>query len=145
MYQNDSNSLTIDNYSGVTNIIYAHGGDGTSYAAGDTVIKHAEAGSVVNMFTSNQGVTDISAALNALAGKLTYSNYVNGESNLTGYVKIADGLTASSAALETGDISFNKEDGKGSYVAKPEVPTVKEYTNTLTGFNLIDKASRSAL
>ncbi|WP_293692300.1 hypothetical protein, partial [uncultured Phascolarctobacterium sp.] len=76
------------------------------------------------------------------AGKLTYSNYVNGESNLTGYVKIADGLTASSAALKSGDISFNKEDGKGSYSAgavKPEVPAVKEYTQTITGFDLVDK------
>ena len=148
IFQKDSNSLTISNYSGNTNIFYAHTGNGEAaenYAAGDTVIKGAAAGSVVSMITDNTGVAmdnkdSVANVLNALAGKLTYSNYVNGERNLTGYVKIADGLTASSAALKTGDISFNKEDGKGSYVAKPEVPTVKEYTNTLTGFNLIDKA-----
>ena len=148
IFQKDSGSLTIDKYSGNTNIFYAHTGNGEAaenYAAGNTVIKGAAAGSVVSMITDNTGVAmdnkdSVANVLNALAGKLTYSNYVNGESNLTGYVKIADGLTASSAALKTGDISFNKEDGKGSYVAKPEVPTVKEYTNTLTGFNLIDKA-----
>ena len=148
IFQKDSGSLTIDKYSGNTNIFYAHTGNGeaaSNYAAGDTVIKHAEKDSVVSLITDNTGVAmdnkdSVANVLNALAGKLTYSNYVNGENNLTGYVKIADGLTASSAALKTGDISFNKEDGKGSYVAKPEVPTVKEYTNTLTGFNLIDKA-----
>ena len=151
IFQKDSGSLTIDKYSGNTNIFYAHTGNGEAaenYAAGNTVIKGAAAGSVVSMITDNTGVAmdnkdSVANVLNALAGKLTYSNYVNGENNLTGYVKIADGLTASSAALKTGDISFNKEDGKGSYnvgAVKPEVPTVKEYTNTLTGFNLIDKA-----
>ena len=151
IFQKDSGSLTIDKYSGNTNIFYAHTGNGEAaenYAAGNTVIKGAAKGSVVSMITDNTGVAmdnkdSVANVLNALAGKLTYSNYVNGENNLTGYVKIADGLTASSAALKTGDISFNKEDGKGSYNAgavNPEVPTVKEYTNTLTGFNLIDKA-----
>ena len=151
IFQKDSGSLTIDKYSGNTNIFYAHTGNGEAaenYAAGNTVIKGAAAGSVVSMITDNTGVAmdnkdSVANVLNALAGKLTYSNYVNGENNLTGYVKIADGLTASSAAVKTGDISFNKEDGKGSYNAgavKPEVPTVKEYTNTLTGFDMIDEA-----
>ena len=151
IFQKDSGSLTIDKYSGNTNIFYAHTGNGEAaenYAAGDTVIKGAAAGSVVSMITDNTGVAmdnkdSVANVLNALAGKLTYSNYVNGENNLTGYVKIADGLTASSAALKTGDISFNKEDGKGSYnvgAVKPEAPTVKEYTTTLTGFDLIDEA-----
>ena len=151
IFQKDSNSLTISNYSGNTNIFYAHTGNGEAaenYAAGDTVIKGAAAGSVVSMITDNTGVAmdnkdSVASVLNALAGKLTYSNYVNGENNLTGYVKIADGLTASSAALKTGDISFNKEDGKGSYNAgavNPEVPTVKEYTKTLTGMDFADEA-----
>ena len=151
IFQKDSNSLTISNYSGNTNIFYAHTGNGEAaenYAAGDTIIKGAAAGSVVSMITDNTGVAmdnkdSVANVLNALAGKLTYSNYVNGENNLTGYVKIADGLTASSAALKTGDISFNKEDGKGSYNAgavKPEVPTVKEYTDTLTGMDFADEA-----
>ena len=147
IYQNDSNSLTINNYSGVSNIIYAHGGDGTSYAAGDTVIKHAEAGSVVNMITSNQGVTDISAALNALAGKLTYLNYAtaNGsERNLNGYVKLAGGLTSDSVTMVTGDIRFSEETGKGSgtdnikFADEPDNQTAKTFNSTLTGERLKD-------
>ena len=142
IFQNDSNNLTIDNYSGNTNIFYAHSGNGEAaenYAAGDTVIKGAAAGSVVSMITDNTGVAmdnkdSVANVLNALAGKLTYSNYVNGENNLTGYVKIADGLTASSAALKSGDITFSKEDGKGSYPTEtPVVPPKTEFTTALTG------------
>ena len=143
IFQNDSNNLTIDNYSGNTNIFYAHTGNGEAtenYAAGDTVIKCAAAGSVVSMITDNTGVAmdnkdSVNNVLNALAGKLTYSNFVTGEKNLTGYVKIADGLTASSAALKTGDITFNKEDGKGTYVkpAAPVIPPKTEFTTVLTG------------
>ena len=147
IYQKDSNNLTIDNYSGVTNIIYAHGGDGTGYAAGDTVIKHAEAGSVVNMITSNQGVTDIGAALNALAGKLTYLNYAtaNGsERNLNGYVKLAGGLTSDSVTMVTGDIRFSEETGKGSgidnikFADEPDNQIAKTFNSTLTGEKLKD-------
>ena len=120
--QKDSKNLTVDNYSGNTNIYYAHSGNGEAadnYAAGYTIIKHAAEGSVVSMITDNSGIAmdneySVANVLNALAGKLTYSNYVNGENNLTGYVKIADGLTASSKAMQTGDISFSSKDGKGS-------------------------------
>ena len=146
IFQKDSGNLTIDNYSGNTNIFYAHTGNGEAaenYAAGNTVIKSAAAGSVVSLITDNTGIdtnSDASVAnvLNALAGKLTYSNFASGEKNLTGSVKITDGLTASSKELKSGDITF-KEDGKGSYVAKPAAPVVKEYTKTLTGFDGIDK------
>ena len=122
IFQKDSKNLTVDNYSGNTNIFYAHTGNGeaaSDYAAGDTVIKHAAEGSVVSLITDNSGIAmdneySIANVLNTLAGKLTYSNFVNGENNLTGYVKIADGLTASSKAMQTGDISFSSKDGKGS-------------------------------
>ena len=122
IFQKDSKNLTVDNYSGNTNIFYAHTGNGEAaadYKAGDTVIKHAAAGSVVSLITDNSGIAmdneySVANVLNALAGKLTYSNYVTGEKNLTGYVKIADGLTASSKAMQTGDISFSSKDGKGS-------------------------------
>ena len=137
IFQKDSRNLTIDNYSGNTNIFYAHEGNGEAaenYKAGDTVIKGAAAGSVVSMITDNTGIAmdnadSVTNVLNALAGKLTYSNYVNGENNLTGYVKIADGLTASSAALKTGGIAFNKEDGKGSYKKLPKTA----FTTAITG------------
>ena len=151
IFQKDSKNLTVDNYSGNTNIYYAHSGNGEAtdnYAAGDTVIKHAAEGSVVSMITDNSGIAmdneySIANVLNALAGKLTYSNYVTGEKNLTGYVKIADGLTASSKAMQTGDISFSSEDGKGSLkdgtitpgITYPETqtPESSKLNNAITG------------
>ena len=140
IFQNDSNKLTIDNYSGNTNIYYAHTGNGEAagdYAAGNTIIKSAEKNSSVSLITDNKGVAmdnadSVANVLNALAGKLIYSNYTKDENNLTGYVKIADGLTASSAAMKTGDITFNKEDGKGTYVKK-EVVEKFDFTTALTG------------
>ena len=140
IFQKDANNLAIDNYSGNTNIYYAHTGNGEAadnYAAGDTVIKHAAEGSVVSMITDNTGVAmdneySVANVLNTLAGKLTYSNFTKDENNLTGYVKIADGLTASSKAKKTGDITFNKENGKGTYVKK-EVVEKSEFTTALTG------------
>ena len=141
IFQRDGRNLTIDNYSGYTNIFYAHTGNGeaaSDYAAGDTVIKSAAEGSVVSMITDNTGISmdsedSVANVLNALAGKLTYSNFVTGEKNLTGFVKIADGLTASSAALKTENITFNSENGKGGYV-KPEKPVQTEFTTQLQGF-----------
>ena len=139
IFQKDENDLTIDNYSGNTNIFYAHTGNGEAaddYAAGDTIIRSAAEGSVVSMITDNTGISmdnkdSVNNVLNALAGKLTYSNFVTGEKNLTGYVKVADGLTASSKALETGDISFSKEDGKGYYNNVPKQKT--QFTTAITG------------
>ena len=92
------------------------------------------------MITDNSGIAmdnqaSVNNVLNTLAGKLTYSNFVNGEKNLTGFVKIADGLTASSAALKTGDITFNEE-GKGTFVSAPVIPdhqVTTSFTTTLTG------------
>ena len=151
IFQKDSKNLTVDNYSGNTNIFYAHTGNGeaaSDYAAGDTVIKHAAEGSVVSMITDNSGIAmdneySIANVLTALAGKLTYSNYVTGEKNLTGYVKIADGLTASSKAMQTGDISFSSKDGKGSLkdgsitpgITYPETqtPESSKLNNAITG------------
>ena len=122
IFQKDANSLTIDNYSGNTNIYYAHTGNGEAaddYAAGDTIIRSAAEGSVVSLITDNSGINmdneySVTDVLNTLAGKLTYSNFTKGEKNLAGYVKIADGLTASSAAMQTGNIAFDTESGKGS-------------------------------
>ena len=151
IFQNDTKKITIENYSGNTNIYYAHTGNGEAaadYKAGDTIIKNAAEGSVVSMITDNSGIAmdneySIANVLNALAGKLTYSNFVNGENNLTGYVKIADGLTASSKAMQTGDISFSSKDGKGSLkdgsitpgITYPETqtPESSKLNNAITG------------
>ena len=154
IFQKDSKALTIDNYSGYTNIYYAHEGNGEAaenYKAGDTIIKKAAAGSQVSLITDNTGIAmdneySIANVLNALAGKLTYSAYVKDEKNLTGFVKIADGLTASSKALQTGNIAFSDKDGKGSLaegtvtpgVTYPEEQVKDTYTQTITGITKDD-------
>ena len=149
IFQNDSKTLTIDNYSGYTNIYYAHEGNGEAaenYKAGDTIIQKAAEGSVVSLITDNTGIAmdneySVANVLNALAGKLTYSNFTKDENNLTGYVKIADGLTASSQTLQTGNIAFSETDGKGSYkdgtmkpgITYPEEQMKDSYTQAITG------------
>lgn len=133
IFQNDTKKITIDNYSGYANIYYVHEGNGEAaenYKAGDTIIKKAGAGSQVSLITDNTGIAmdneySIANVLNALAGKLTYSAYATGEKNLTGFVKIADGLTASSKALQTGNIAFSDKDGKGSLAEGTVTPGVK--------------------
>ncbi|MGM9582489.1 MAG: autotransporter domain-containing protein, partial [Phascolarctobacterium sp.] len=137
IYQKDSNPLTIDNYSGVTNIYYAHANEGTEaddYTAGDTIIKHAEAGSVVNLITNGSAQTEeasLGQILSALAGKLTYANYAT-EQNLTGTVTLAAGLTSDSVVWALSNIVFG-ENGKGTIaensIVVPE-PPAEQGTNT---------------
>ena len=124
IFQNDRNPLTIGNYRGVTNIFYAHTGDGTArenYAAGDTIVNHAAKGSSIYMLTDNSNITvenraQVNKVLNALAGKLVYTGYINkNEDNLQGMVGIAEGLTSSSAVKVVKGITFSEEDGRGSY------------------------------
>lgn len=154
IFQNDTKKITIDNYSGNTNIFYAHTGNGEAaddYAAGDTIIKSAAAGSQISLITGNNEVAmdneySVANVLNALAGKLTYSAYATGERNLTGFVKIADGLTVSSVAMQTGNIAFSDKDGKGSLaegtvtpgVTYPEEQVKDTYTQAITGITKDD-------
>ena len=154
IFQNDTKKITIDNYSGYANIYYAHEGHGEAaenYKAGDTIIKKAAAGSQISLITDNTGIAmdneySVANVLNALAGKLTYSAYATGEKHLTGFVKIADGLTASSKALQTGNIAFSDKDGKGSLaegtvtpgVTYPEEQVKDSYTQAITGITKDD-------
>lgn len=154
IFQNDTKKITIDNYSGYANIYYAHEGNGEAaenYKAGDTIITTAAAGSQISLITDNAGIAmdneySVANVLNALAGKLTYSAYAKGEKNLTGFVKIADGLTASSKSLQTGNIAFSDKDGKGSLaegtvtpgVTYPEEQVKDTYTQAITGITKDD-------
>lgn len=154
IFQNDTKKITIDNYSGYANIYYAHEGNGEAaenYKAGDTIITKAAAGSQISLITDNTNVAmdneySVANVLNALAGKLTYSAYAKGEKHLTGYVKIADGLTASSKALQTGNIAFSDKDGKGNLaegtvtpgVTYPEEQVKDSYTQAITGITKDD-------
>ena len=104
-------------------LIYAHDKTNpTKVLGGGTFIAAADAGSTVDMITDNAGLdtnskkaadkNKVSEALNALAGKLQYTGYQNGERNLKGKLRIAEGLTSSSAALKTETLSF-KGNGQG--------------------------------
>ena len=120
--QKDHRKIQIDDFRGSAKLIYAHQNDGTKkedYTAGDFVIGKAAENSFLTVMTDNSGLDmgnkdKVTQALNALAGKIYYSNYVNDERNLKGKVVIAEGLTAASAELGFGNITFTSENGQGT-------------------------------
>lgn len=118
----NADSLKVDNYSGETTMLYGHDeSNPTQIIGGDVNIGKAEEGSKVTMSTDNNGINtldkgQVESVLNSMANKLTYEAAAEGENNLTGKLQIAEGLTASSAAVKAGDIEFGK-DGKGSLKA----------------------------
>ena len=143
--QKDTNPLTFEDYSGHTAIFYAHDNKGTKtedYTAGNTIIQKAAEGSAITLITDQSGMdttndAELTSVLQALAGKLMYSAYTEGDTKLTGTVQIASGLTASSIGqvVKSGEIAFG-EGGKGSYVPGdvPNPPVQKtEFTTAITG------------
>ena len=144
---NAAASVTIGSYSGDATVIYKHNSSnpGEVYGGNFTVNK-AAANSKITMLTDRSGVDfsdedSIANALNALANKLYYTGYITGERNLTGYVKLAEGLTASSIIKQTGDIAYDKTTGQGSLkdgsvtpnVTYPEAQTKDNFTSQITG------------
>ena len=83
--------------------------------------------------------------LNALAGKLYYNAYTGGQRNLTGTVQIAEGLTASSVTLKTGDITYKDKNGQGQYIApvEPEPEPEKDFHNVPITGNTAEDAEPS--
>ena len=133
IFQKDTGNITVDNYSGYTDVYYAH--EETAPKAmigGDFIIRKAASGSGISLITDNKGLNTssnasadknlVSETLNALANKLFYKAYADGEKNLTGFVKIAEGLTSSEAVLKTGDITFKKDNGQGQYLYETAYP-----------------------
>ena len=144
---NAAASVTIGSYSGDATVIYKHNSSnpGEVYGGNFTVTK-AAANSKITMLTDRSGVDfsdedSIANALNSLANKLYYTGYITGERNLTGYVKLAEGLTASSVVKQTGDIAYDKTIGQGSLkdgsvtpnVTYPEEQTKDNFTSQITG------------
>ena len=140
-------SVTIGSYSGDTTVIYKHNSSnpGEVYG-GNFTVNSAKNGSKITMLTDRSGVDfsdedSIANALNSLANKLYYTGYITGERNLTGYVKLAEGLTASSVVKQTGDIAYDKTTGQGSLkdgsvtpnVTYPEAQTKDNFTSQITG------------
>ena len=141
IFQKDTGNITVDNYSGYTDVYYAH--EETAPKAmigGDFIIRKAASGSGISLITDNKGLNTssnasadknlVSETLNALANKLFYKAYADGEKNLTGFVKIAEGLTSSEAVLKTGNITFKNDNGQGQYLY---TPATDELVGPITG------------
>lgn len=126
---NDSDPIQIANAEGVTKVWYEHA-DATpgTIIGGDVKVLNAKTGTEMMLYTGNNGITkgfvegdaaadknNVSEVLNSLAHKLWY---MAGDSNLKGSVSIAEGLTASSATMKTGNITF-AEGGQGFYDYTP--------------------------
>ena len=113
-------NLTINKYNAKATFVYQHDvNDVTKINGGDITIGTATTGSGITLLTDSNGLETtnkyaINDALNALANKLYYTGYLNGEKNLDGYVKIAEGLTSASATKFAGNIGYDSKTGQGS-------------------------------
>ena len=162
IYQKDSNPITVENYSGYTTVIYDHNeSTPTTMTGGDFKIEKASAGSGITLLTDNKGITKgfndsdkaadknkVSAVLNALANKLWY---MAGDNHLTGKVEIAEGLTTSSKALKTGNISYSttntgtKQAGQGYYDYTPVSDIPESQTQDHYGTAILGSEERDAI
>ncbi len=151
IFQEDERPISVENYSGYTNVFYKHDeADPTKIKGGDFIIKKAKAGSGITLSTDNKGLdtnsgapedkNKVNAVLRALAQKLYYTAAKNGETNLKGTVEIREGLTTPSATLRTESLTYNK-DGKGQYDYK-ELPPAVTYG---PGETVIMKETKTAL
>lgn len=129
----NSNSITIDNYSGNGEIVLTVG-DSTSngdidVSAGKTYITSADEGSVINMSVNNNnfiGTTDSAQALanlNQIANEISYDD---NDGHITGKVTIKEGLIMPEAS---GDLLFDQNNI--GYVAN-----VKQNSSTTTIDNI---------
>nr|WP_314806479.1 autotransporter outer membrane beta-barrel domain-containing protein [uncultured Selenomonas sp.] len=126
IHQEDDRPISIENYSGYTNLMYKHdAANPSSIIGGDIVIKKAAPNSGITLRTDNAGLNPgsknpeergkVEATLGALAQKLYYTAYQNGERNLKGQVGIAEGLTTSAATLRLEDVNYDAATGQGKF------------------------------
>ncbi len=158
IFQKDTGNITVDNYSGYTDVYYAHEETAPkTMIGGDFIIRKAASGSGISLITDNKGLNTssnasadknlVSETLNALANKLFYKAYADGENNLTGFVKIAEGLTSSEAVLKTGNITFKKDNGQGQYLyetAYPNEQITDPINKTIDGSAASEQAYKEA-
>lgn len=170
--QNDKNPIAVDHYSGDTTVIYRHevtddsrrenaelyGNKAVTVSSGKFHITKADPGSSITLATDASGLnigsrvyTDknlVNDALDKLANQLVYAGYE--DKDLTGTVRIAEGLTSPSIskALVEGKISYydgkvaGTEAGEGYYhyrVVNPDAQTVDAYSQAITGDSAVDK------
>ncbi len=151
-------NLTINKYNGKATFVYQHDvNDVTKINGGDITIGTATTGSRITLLTDSNGLETtnkyaINDALNALANKLYYTGYLNGEKNLDGYVKIAEGLTSASATKFAGNIGYDSKTGQGSLdkatvdygTSIPNVQSKTDFKTTVTGDYVTDREYRDA-
>ena len=132
LVMNKDSSAKIGNFSGSADIFYQM--DGKDIQGGDVTIAGATKGSSISMVADVDG-TDITAAdyttiLDNLAKKLYYTA---GDTNLSGYVKIAEGLTSASVTKALGGINFDETTGQGSYEAFATSQNKSIYNTAIKG------------
>ena len=125
IFQTSAKDITFENMDGFVNVYMKHGDSSPSdfSALGNIFVEKASKTDGVNshirMITSGVTAADmvkdntVKEVLNALAGKLYYKAYVNGENNLDATAEIAEGLTTSSFTYRMGNVSFKKNNGQG--------------------------------
>lgn len=106
--QKSEKDITIDRYEGKVRVDY-----GTMVQQGGGVVIHRAQRDSGIFLSGNTMDCSSGETLNALASKLTYTGYTEGERNLKGSVSVQEGLFTRSATY-TGGISFDEKTGKGS-------------------------------
>ena len=137
--QKSANQLIINEYLGTGDINFAakdtdNNGVLNFANTGDVTIKSAEAGSYVNLGVINNTINTLDSEkaeenLNAIANKIYYTKHLDG--NITGSVKIAEGLITPEAS---GDLLFDQNNI--GYVAN-----VKQKSSTTTIDNIKNVAA----
>lgn len=152
IYQKESMPIYVNNYSGNVTLAYAHD-NSNNIIGGDFYIANAAKGSSITVVTDHSNLPNgfdtsassedwnkVSSIMSKLAQKLYYTA---NDGNLTGKVGIAEGLTASSALLRVGTMTFGTN-GQGSYTGQdiptiPSSPTDTSFTDTITGVKSSDQ------
>lgn len=129
--QKSANQLIINEYLGTGDINFAakdtdNNGVLNFANTGDVTIKSAEAGSYVNLGVINNTINTLDSEkaeenLNAIANKIYYTNHSDG--NITGSVKIAEGLITPEAS---GDLLFYEDDSNGHTAGQGYVTNVTQ-------------------
>ena len=152
IYQKESMPIYVNNYSGNVTLAYAHD-NSNNIIGGDFYIANAAKGSSITVVTdrsnlpngfdtsaSSEDWNKVSSIMSKLAQKLYYTA---NDGNLAGKVGIAEGLTASSALLRVGTMTFGTN-GQGSYTGQ-DIPTIPSsqtdtsFTDTITGVKSSDQ------
>lgn len=150
IFQTSTKDITLENMDGFVNVYMKHGDSSPSdfTSLGNIIVEKASktdgANSHVRMITSGVTAADmakddaVKEVLNALAGKLYYTAYVNGENNLDATAEIAEGLTTSSFTYRLGDVSFKKDNGQGEISGDikkqyPDSQQLADQTEAITG------------